>query len=160
MAASHNPHDLYGMHVGGTIFGQTGGQSELMLSHSDVQEGGANSNTNTLRSKLNGYVARLHANGQMLAPQTYNKFEKKFAELEKAELYFLDILKNLKAYNDSGNRSKVAVTNEDIESIETHTNTIRNKVMTINTGIQTLKISLDGLYESSAPKATSGLVVM
>jgi hypothetical protein len=158
--ATRPVHSLYGMYGAGTIFGQTGGQSELMLSYSDVQEGGANTNTNTLRTRLNGYVARLHANGQMLAPQTYNKFEKKFAELEESEKYFLDILKKLKAYNDSGDRSKVAVTNEDIESIETHTNTIRNKVMTINTGIQTLKISLDGLYESSAPKATSGLVVM
>jgi len=158
--STHPVHPIHGMYGAGTIFGQTGGQSELMLSHSDVQEGGANSNTNTLRSKLNGYVARLHANKQMLAPETFNKFEKKFAELEKAEQYFLDILKKLKAHNDNGDRSKVAVTTEDIENIETQSNTIRNKVMTINTGIQTLKISLDGLFESSAPKATSGLVVM
>jgi hypothetical protein len=147
---------LNNLQAGGNItLGNYGKQSSVM-------EGGRSGGSpcpshcaDTFASCLNRLVSVLNAKGRMLTPETYNSFKRKIADMRVLEEDLKDITEKLEKFNTFGNGSVRDVDMGVLNNLNTITNKLRGRMMTINTGIQTLRIKLD----DPAP-TPSGLVSM
>lgn len=147
---------LNNLQAGGNItLGNYGKQSSVM-------EGGRSGGSacpshcaDTFASCLNRLVSVLNAKGRMLTPETYNSFTRKIADMRVLEEDLKDITEKLEKFNAFGNGSVRDVDMGVLNNLNTITNKLRGRMMTINTGIQTLRIKLD----DPAP-TPSGLVSM